>query len=165
MKKILILTIVISFMLISCNQTKKTEKTPVDNHQQVKHQEQSELQTINESNLNNAWTDNMELDGDKKWVANKETNMGVIAMLSLIRTDKSNSIDDYKKLGDALNKEKNMIIKECTMKGASHDNLHVFLMPLIDKVALLQNTSKIEDGSKVNANLLEHLELYDTYFE
>ncbi len=165
MKKLSILAISISFMFIACNETKKAEEKPVDNHQQIEHQEQSEIQTINESNLNNAWTDNMELDGDKKWIANKETNMGVIAMLSLIRNDKSNTINDYKKLGDALNKEKNMIIKECTMQGASHDYLHVFLLPLIDKVEMLQNTSDIKDGSKVKTNLLEHLELYDTYFE
>lgn len=160
MKRISILTIVISFMLIACNQTKKAEEKTVDSQQ-----EHSEAKTNKESNLNNIWTDNIVLDGDKKWVANKETNTGVIAMLSLIRNDKSTSIEDYKTLGDALNKEKNIILEKCNMKGATHDNLHVFLMPLIDKIELLMNTVKIENGSKVKTNLLEHLELYDTYFE
>lgn len=162
MKKLTILTIAISMMLVACNETKKTEEKRVDNTEQNEHKE---TQTIDESHLNNAWTDVMVLNDNKKWTANKETNQGVVAMLSLIRNDKSSTAEGYKKLGNALNKEKNMIIKECTMKGESHDNLHVFLMPLIDKVELLQNTVDKETGDKIKANLLEHMELYDIYFE
>ncbi len=150
--------IAFALVIAGCKETKKTETPLPEQHEQHEDSQKS-------SDLTNSWTEKIALDGDKKWIANKETNRGVIAMLSLIKSDKSNTINEYKKLGAALNKEKNTIIKECTMKGLSHDNLHVFLMPLIDKIELLQSTEDLEIDNTLKVSLKKHLELYHTYFE
>jgi hypothetical protein len=86
-------------------------------------------------------------------------------MILLVEKDKSQSVEDYKKLASKLNEQKNYIVKECTMKGASHDNLHVFLLPLITKIKELENTNSADDGAAKKVAILEHLEEYHNYFK
>ena len=99
-----------------------------------------------------------------KWQANKETTDGVMAMLTLLSEAKTSTTADYKKLGDGLNELKNTVVKECTMKGASHDNLHVWLYPLIKKIELFQKTESMEEGAHLSSNIKIHLEKYFDYF-
>lgn len=51
------------------------------------------------------------------------------------------------------------------MKGASHDNLHVFLMPLIEKVDALREETDMEKNKALFASIFYNLEAYDTYFK
>lgn len=46
------------------------------------------------------------------------------------------------------------------MKSTSHDNLHVWLHPLTEKIELLQKTGGIEEGKKLTFNIKVHLEGY-----
>ena len=106
----------------------------------------------------------MVLNNGIKWQANKETNDGVMTMLTKINEAKTSTTADYKKLGDTLNDVKNTVVKECTMKGPSHDNLHVWLHPLIEKIEMLQKTENTEEGVYLISNIKKHLEGYYEYF-
>ncbi|MCG2460016.1 hypothetical protein K8352_04610 [Flavobacteriaceae bacterium F89] len=110
------------------------------------------------------WVDEIVLDNGVKWNANKETTDGVAKMLSLIGDSKATTSEAYRELGGSLNEVKNNVVKECTMEGASHDNLHVWLHPLIEKIGLLQKTETGEEGAKLTANIKNHLEGYFDYF-
>ncbi|MEZ2415765.1 hypothetical protein ACA086_12430 [Muriicola sp. E247] len=126
---------------------------------------QTEIQTVEtEHHPDSEWVNDIVLNNGIKWQANQETTDGVMAMLSLIDESKLSSSEDYQKLGDGLNEVKNTVVKECTMKGASHDNLHVWLQPLIEKIELLQNTGSVEEGAKLTSNIKEHLVGYYEYF-
>jgi hypothetical protein len=51
------------------------------------------------------------------------------------------------------------------MKGPSHDNLHIFLLPLIDKISLLVETTSIQEGSEITESIIENLNAYENYFQ
>ncbi len=114
--------------------------------------------------LNDTWVNDIILNNGIKWSANMETTDGVREMLTLIKDNKTTTTDDYKKLGIALNNVKNTVVKECTMKGASHDNLHVWLHPLIEKIELLQKVENAEKGEQLTSNIKKHLKGYYDYF-
>ncbi len=156
MKKIA-LAFLITFLSFGCNQNKKesTKKNEVN--------QPEEIQT-NKKTTENLWLQEIILDGDSKWKANKETTEGIEKMISLIEKDKSQSVEDYKNLASELNEQKNYIVTECTMKGPSHDNLHVFLLPLITKIKELENTNSVDDGATKKIAILMHLEEYHNYF-
>jgi len=162
MKKTIITVIALFFIVAGCkeiknknaaqNETTDTETIDYKNH----------TKTPNE--LNNDWVNVIVLNNDIKWQANIETTEGVMKMLSLIEENKTINIEDYIKLGNSLNEVKNTVVKECTMEGASHDNLHVWLHPLIKKIELLQKIQNAEEGAQLTSNIKMHLEGYYDYF-
>ena len=157
MKKITILIVLVSFALTNCKQAV--------NENQKSRRVQPEAKTVVEKQQQaDDWTNEIVLNNGIKWQANQETTNGVNAMLSLIDERKVSAPEDFKKLGDTLNEVKNLVIKECTMKGASHDNLHIWLHPLAEKIELLQKTGSMEEGEKLTSSIKVHLEGYYEYF-
>jgi hypothetical protein len=146
-----------TFLIFGCEQDKK-ESTKENEVNQSKG-----IQTTTKT-TENLWLEEIVLNGDSKWNANKETTEGVEKMILLIKKDNSQTMEDYKNLANQLNEQKNYIVKECTMTGASHDNLHVFLLPLITKIKELENTNSVEEGAVKKVAILEHLEEYHNYF-
>lgn len=126
--------------------------------------EHSEIMENLSAVLSNSWTNEIETDTGAKWEANAETTEGVENMLTLINETETNTLEAYHTLGSKLNDEKNYIIKECTMEGPSHDNLHVFLHPLIDKVDALQKTKSIPEAEKIVDSMEVNLQKYYDYF-
>lgn len=143
MKKLFLLIVLLSLTLTSCNDEKK--------------------QT--DSILNNNWEKEIKLDNEAKWEANIETTKGVADLQSLIKTNNATTVDAYVSLANKLNERKNILVKECTMDGPSHDNLHIFLLPLIEKINLLLVTKSTKDAAKIVSSISENLTAYDTYFK
>ena len=161
MKRTAILLTAFSLMLISCKETEKENPTGAETTiETVDHDSHSGAT----QELDNSWASDMVLNNGIKWQANKETNDGVMTMLTKINEAKTSTTADYKKLGDTLNDVKNTVVKECTMKGPSHDNLHVWLHPLIEKIEMLQKTENTEEGVYLISNIKKHLEGYYEYF-
>ena len=160
--KILLVIAIFSITIISCNESKKKDNMPETS---VKEPETIKEEVTDKGIiLNNDWIHDISLDKDTKWKANMETTQGINAMLSLIEENNLITLEDYHQLANKLNNEKNMVIKECSMKGASHDNLHVFLLPLIEKIDYLLTSTSIEEGSKITASIKDNLNLYQNYF-
>lgn len=113
----------------------------------------------------NAWTHEIKLDNGRKWEANVESNDGVAKMQSIIETTETNTLEDYYKLTEELNIAKNFVIKNCTMKGESHDNLHVWLLPLIDKLNALSDAKTLEEAAKLKQSIKDNVNAYSDYFE
>jgi hypothetical protein len=163
MNKTLIATLLFSIILTSCNDTKKKENTTETIAVEETHKE---VKTDTKSNtLNNNWITNIKLDGNVKWDANIETTQGVNKMKKSIAEANLKTVEDYHALASLLNNEKNFVIKECTMKGPSHDNLHIFLLPLIDKISLLVETTSIQEGSEITESIIDNLNAYENYFQ
>ena len=160
MKKQIIILLVFLSLIISCEKNKvqaKKTKTTI------------EKKDINETKekidpLTNNWLKNIELDMGNKWKANNETTTGVNNMLSLVLESNPKTIENYRELAKKLNEEKNTLVKKCTMKGPSHDNLHVFLHPLIEKIDALLKVNSLDEASKLKQIIKENLEAYQNYF-
>jgi len=161
MKKLLLLSSIFFSLFFGCTETKKEEhKIEVDNTEHKHEKEKLPLENI----ANNNWINDIKLDSGNKWAANIETTNGVNAMLNKINESSLNSVDDYLALANKLNVEKNTLVKECTMTGSSHDNLHIFLHPLIEKINHLSNTTSTNEGSEITKSITENLNAYFNYF-
>ncbi len=163
MKKTIITVIALFFIVAGCKEIKNKNAAQVETTDTETIDYKNHAETPHE--LNNDWVNEIVLNNGIKWQANKETTDGVKAMLTLINEHEASTIDEYKKLEDALNDVKNTVVKECTMKGASHDNLHVWLHPLIEKIELLQKVENAEEGAQLTSNIKAHLEGYYDYFD
>lgn len=155
MKNSITLIILISALFISCKNSEKQEDI-IPSKEVL--QEQTDL-------LSTQWMNDIQLNNGSKWEANIETTEGVEKMQELLKTQSTTSIDDYHQLANQLNEVKNKVVKECTMKGASHDNLHIWLYPLIEKVSALSKTNDIAEASKIKQSIIDNVNAYKTYFQ
>ena len=119
----------------------------------------------NSSTINNKWMQEIELNEGNKWTANPETNTGVAKMQEVLTTNTPKDLKDYYDIAEILNKEKNYIIKKCTMKGTSHDNLHMWLLPLIEKIDALKEVKTLDDALLIYKSIEQNINAYDMYFE
>lgn len=158
MKTKIILFAILSLGYLSCKQAIKEDATSKETY--ITNEETEKV-----PHLNNDWVAEMVLNNGMKWEANLETTSGVATMSKLIKETKTFSIEDYRNMGNTLNEVKNNIVKECTMTGASHDNLHVFLHSLIQKIELLQKTDNTDAVVKIKQSINGHLKSYYTYFD
>lgn len=163
--KYLIFTISL-LALASCkdskNQESSTEKESVEQTIEAKEEHHSD----EASNVyDNSWTKEIVMNNGEKWEANIETNEGVQKMQNSIKTETTTTLEDYHKLAQQLNDDKNFVIKNCTMKGASHDNLHVWLLPLMAKIEALSEAKTVEDAAKIKHSIEENINAYSDYFE
>ncbi|MAO07844.1 MAG: hypothetical protein CL596_03940 [Alteromonas sp.] len=159
MNKIVIVLIAAALFFTGCKEQPK-ENTTIKNNE-VEHTEHH-----TESNLvSNDWMHNIQLDNGAKWEANPETNQGVTKMKLAFAQNNPKDLKDYHELAETLNNDKNFVIKECTMKGPSHDNLHVWLLPLIDKIDALKEAKTLEEAQQIYKSIEQNVNAYDTYFE
>jgi hypothetical protein len=148
--------------LVSCKDSKNQEKVINTDAVEATHEDHNEKA----SNLYaNSWIKEIETNDDDKWEANAETNEGVQKMQNNIKTQITNTLDAYHKLAEQLNDDKNYVIKNCTMKGAPHDNLHVWLLPLMEKIEALSESKTVEEASKLKQSIVENVNAYSNYFE
>lgn len=172
MKKTILSLAILSAVLVSCNETKqKHENSDIVETEGVHHHDASSPLSNHEEmaaethSTDNAWVNEIKLDNGNKWEANPETNEGVDTMLEMVKTSNPKTVDDYHALATKLNEEKNFVVKKCTMEGPSHDNLHVFLHPLIEKIDALGKVSTVDEGAEITTNIKENLAGYYNYFQ
>lgn len=152
--------------LISCkdskNQESITDSHAVENHDEAinDHQNDDALNVYS-----NAWIEDMETDNGDKWQSDLTTNEGVKKLQQTYNTQTTSSLADYHKLAEELNEDKNYLVKNCTMQGPAHDNLHTWLHPLIEKIAALSKTETVEDAAKIKQNIDENILAYYDYFK
>lgn len=160
MKKTILAAVITSTLLISCKDTKQENSKTEEATEVV-----SEQKTDESHATSNAWVEEIELDKGSKWEANLETNEGVDKMLELVKSTNPKTVKDYHSLASDLNETKNFVVNKCTMEGPSHDNLHIFLHPLIEKIGALGKVSSIDEGAEIKASIKENLEVYYNYFQ
>lgn len=148
--------------LLGCKQATKGT-TSDTKHAQAKDSKEKALQS--KEDFANGWVHEIQLDQGNKWQANVETTIGVTKMRSTIDHTAPRTISEYRQLGNELNNLKNKLVKECTMTGPSHDNLHVWLYPLIKKIEALQNVDNEKSGRQLTQNIAQHLKTYDDFFK
>ena len=153
MKKItqLLLAVTIIFFAVSCKNT--SEKKPT-----VKQPQKTETQ-------HKKHVEKLQLNNGNLWEANIETTNGIDTMLQLMNdfSEKENP-EAYIVLKQNLETQFKTIIKECTMTGEAHEQLHVFIVPLqgmFNGLTVVNNDTRTENFNKLNS----HLKEYKTYFK
>lgn len=143
-------TIVVIFLcLLGCKDDKKQDMKVIEETESV-----SLLDTLQ-----------LKLDGNDKWLVNMETQEGVNKMDSILTAFNTKSNKDYVVLGEALSKQTSYIIKNCTMTGKPHDQLHVVLVPMLDEISVLRETDSDLDAQKALKSLQNLIKTYYNYFK
>ncbi|KAA3622606.1 MAG: hypothetical protein DWQ02_25785 [Bacteroidetes bacterium] len=109
----------------------------------------------------------VKLDNGKKWKANVETTEGINKMMTSVKkaiVSETANIDAYRKLGASLQQDFNEIFQKCTMTGEAHDQLHNYLLPMVDMVKTFEQKD-LASCEKMLPQMKEHLGSYYAYFE
>lgn len=154
MKSSVIIFLFLSTLFLGCKEEQK-EVNPESASEEIS--EVSNMKAID-------WKSQIQLDAGTQWQANDETTEGIQNMAEMIENSTASGAEDLRQLGHSLNKEKNLLIKRCTMKGPSHDNLHIYLEPLINKISLLMEVKTVEKGEQLVSEITDHLNAYQNYF-
>jgi hypothetical protein len=170
MQKVKLLLFFVLFVgLVACDNNNsvepgvETEKTS----ESKKASKATMITGIEESVTSAAEELSVQLDDGKKWKANVETSQGVNKMMASVKKTTAKKIkvlEDYRQLGASLQKDFNGIFQNCTMTGEAHDQLHNFLLPMVDMV----KTFEQKDLAACEATLpliKQHLGSYYDYFE
>lgn len=153
-------------VLLGCKDKKQNENSikteDVEQQSEVSQEQLSDNASVIYSN---AWVAEIQLNDGNKWQANMETNEGVLQMQNALKTHPTDTIDDYHKLAEQLNETKNYVVKKCTMTGKSHDNLHIWLHPLIEKIDALLKTETVAEAAIIKHSIEENINGYYNYFQ
>ena len=110
----------------------------------------------------------LQLNDGAKWEANKETTAGVNNMIDQIvgfnNLEVPDEISSYNLLGRGIKHSMDEVFNKCTMKGAAHDELHDFLIPILGYNKTL-NGEDLEAAKAALGKLENHLQVYSDFFE
>lgn len=107
----------------------------------------------------------IELNNGEKWLVNAEMKPYIQDGEQLLRAYKDSHSEDYKTLAEALKEKNSELIKSCTMKGKSHEELHKWLHPHLELVADLGKAENQQQASDLVNHLQASFELFHQYFQ
>ena len=108
----------------------------------------------------------LHLNDGEKWQSDEATNLSLAKMIEIAnQTVEGSDLEAYNKIGADLSKEMKALFGVCTMQGASHDQLHVFILPLVAKYRKLANAESETKAIELQKNIIDHLNKYHTYFK
>lgn len=102
----------------------------------------------------------IELNNGEKWLANEEMKPFVFKGADLVTTYLQNDQTDHTTLAKQVSEQNNQLIKSCTMKGKSHDELHKWLN---SHVMMTKSLEAEEDSAKAKETVLQLRNSYDVY--
>lgn len=108
----------------------------------------------------------VQLDNGKRWVANPETTAGIAAMQAILTKYEGQTADagSRKAMRAELEAAFQEIFKQCTMKGAAHDQLHNYLLPMKPMFEKIDSGNTAESDAAIG-QLKQHLGDYHIFFQ
>ena len=88
-------------------------------------------------------------------------------MTDIIATDiEEGRLSHYAAMGGQLSIEIKRIFEECTIPPSdAHDQLHLFLLPLVKQARDLEEVEDEMDAQIMQKDILKYLNSFNTYFE
>lgn len=130
--------------------------------------ESSGTQLENESHIERNHNENspiIELNQGEKWKANEEMKPFVLKGEELIDKYLQEGLLDNKFLADQLQEQNSFLIKNCTMEGKGHDELHKWLHPHLELVKALKEETDSNKEIELVLKLKESYQQYHLHFE
>jgi len=107
----------------------------------------------------------LSLDGTAKWPMDDHTRSVMAETRSVLEAATIDAPSDAVALGKVLQEHGDRLIAGCTMEGAAHDELHVFLMAWFPEVTAIQSVSDVAAGRASLGKLRALMAEYDRFFE
>ncbi|MCB9447112.1 MAG: hypothetical protein H6585_02055 [Flavobacteriales bacterium] len=153
MNKLILAFAVSSLLLYGCGNAsneKSNNQTEVAEHNDHQHDDESKA---------------LKLNSGVKWVVNEEMKPFILEAESILNQHIESQSQDYQALAAQLKEKNSGLIKSCTMKGESHDELHKWLHPHIELIESLSNAETAEEANKIITNLQTSFSTYNQYFQ
>ncbi|MCC7466021.1 MAG: hypothetical protein IT261_07120 [Saprospiraceae bacterium] len=113
----------------------------------------------------NQGTADLRLNNGEKWEVNAEMTPHIQQANQILSDYVAQNGTDYKKLAADLKAQNDQLIKSCTMKGESHDELHKWLHPHMGLVEKLDEAADAREAQAVVAQLEQSFKIYQQYFK
>lgn len=120
------------------------------------------LMTACNSNYN---TSDLTLNNGEKWKVNTEMKPHIEQGNEILNDYLVQKRTNYQKLAEDLKSQNSSLIKSCTMKGKSHDELHKWLHPHMGLIEDLSNASNLKEAELIVAQIEQSFKIYKNYFE
>lgn len=146
---LIVLSITITLFSMSCNNQPNTVN-------QDKHAEsESEMSESSIITLNNG----------EKWPVNEEMKPFILEAETILNDYITNKSADYQTLAAQLLEKNSGLIRNCTMQGQAHDELHNWLFPHMELIEALGGTQNVEDAQALISQMKKSFETYHQYFQ
>ena len=108
----------------------------------------------------------LHLNNGEKWSANPETTLGINEMIEITSPDiEDGRVSYYAAMGEKLSLKIKTIFELCTMEGEAHEQLHLYLVPLVKQCQDLENVENEDDAAILQKDILKYLNKYSDYIE
>ena len=107
------------------------------------------------------------LNKEGKWNADAATNKNVSALQTTaakLNAQSRQTAEDYHAVSAELQTGLNQLVKECKMKGADHDALHLWLEPVLTETKELKTVTDTVTGERLFHSIRTRLLDYNLYF-
>ena len=142
---------VVSALLMACNSSAEE----ADNHTTAPEEQEH----------HDAGVEGLMLNHGARWVANPETTAGISSMQQAIQdSTQAESPAGCAQLAARLTASFDGIIRQCTMTGEAHEQLHHYILPLKRDIATL-STAEGTDCAEQVVKMATYLSTYADYFE
>ena len=162
--KHLVTVIALVFTFAACNN--KNSDTPAGAGHDHADAAKTEA-TLQATETTGSTAPELALNNGEKWKADESTNNNVASIektVSGFNDGSEKKLEDYKALHASLQAGVEKMVKECRMKGADHDALHLWLEPLMGMVKQLGDVSSVEEGAASVDKINNQVKLYPQYF-
>jgi hypothetical protein len=149
-----------TFLISSCKNN--SEHSHDNDHNHDEHVEEGDN---HDEHLDHAELKTMELNNGEKWQLQPELMVNIGNMQSIIDSVKLLETKDYEQIANELNTETMSLVKSCTMKGNSHNELHKWLEPHMAMVKDLKATKSADEGEGILAAIDASFDLLLEYFK
>ncbi len=105
------------------------------------------------------------LNDGERWVVNEEMKPFVADAEAALESFSPSDSANHKMLATKLSELNMGLIKSCTMKGESHEELHKWLAPHMDAITSLEKTDDPEEAKLLVDKLKASFTTYHQYFQ
>ena len=133
----------------------------------MNHASEAEHQAEHQAEQHQASADVLSLDNGNKWLLDEPTRLHVGNMEKALQDPAGSSADMkyYITLSDFLKENIGKLTADCSMTGQSHEELHKWLIPYIEKTKEFSAAKNPEEAAAALSNLQESMNEFHRYFE
>lgn len=145
MKKRFSIFLVLLLLLVACNNAAQQQTSVVENVEGEK---------------------TLQLNNGERWVVNAAMKPFIEKSMQLVAAYQRNpTTGNYQALAAEIEAQNKLLVNSCTMKGAAHDALHLWLYPHLRLVRLLKSATSQEEANTVVTQLQISFDTYKRFFQ
>ena len=158
MKIKIILTGLMAVSFLACNSENKAGLTSTAKTER----------TVEHSNEEEDHAGGLSLNQGSKWQTDESTRFHAANLNTLVdefHKKENADVESYHVFAATMQEELGGLVKDCKMKGADHEALHLWLEPVMKGVNDLKEAGTAEEGKHVGERLTINVQKFNQYFE